>query len=105
MKRFKIFAVLVVGGLLFFNSCKKDTFSADSYYIPTVANVTSTATLAELQQGHDLYLSKCGACHQLYSPDSFTPSDWNSILISMAPKAKLSAANTILVAKYVSRGN
>jgi hypothetical protein len=105
MKRLKIFAVLLVNVLLFSSSCKKDTVTTDSLYMPTVSDVTANATLAELQQGRTIYSNSCGSCHGLYSADSFSPSSWKNILVSMAPKAKLNAANTLLLTKYVTRGN
>jgi len=105
MKRLRLLGFLTVGALFFFNSCKKDTFSSGTMYAPSVSDVTSTATLAELQQGHTLYLNRCGSCHGLYSPDSFSSSNWQSIMSSMAPKAGLSQADATLVLKYVTRGN
>jgi PBP1b-binding outer membrane lipoprotein LpoB len=104
MKRLKIYLLFAVGSLLLLNSCSKNTNTSDSYYTPTAANVTPNATLAELQQGRDLYLGKCGACHQIYSPDSFNASNWQNILSMMAPRAGLSSANSTLVYKYVTRG-
>ena len=104
MKKYFRLSGLFFLGIILFASCAKNSNSTDSYYTPTAANVTSKATLSELQQGRDLYLGKCGACHQIYSPDSFTASDWQSILSMMAPRAGLSAANTVLVSKYVTRG-
>lgn len=106
MKRLKSLGILSVGVLLFCYSCKKDTITTntDSLYVPTATDVTATATLAQLQQGRTIYENSCGACHGLYSPDSFSASTWKSILSNMAPRAGLSAANTTLVSKYVSRG-
>jgi mono/diheme cytochrome c family protein len=104
MKRLKFYMLFAAVTLLLFGSCTKNTNSSDSYYTPTAANVTPNATLAELQQGRDLYLGKCGTCHQIYSPDNFTPSNWQNILSVMAPKAGLSSANKNLVYKYVTRG-
>ena len=105
MRRIKIIVILIAGVTLFNISCKKETVSADSLYVPTASDVTANATLAELQQGKTIYENSCGSCHGLYSPDSFSPSSWKSILVSMSPKAKLTAANTLLVTKYVTRGN
>jgi mono/diheme cytochrome c family protein len=104
MKRLRFYLFILSAALFLLNSCSKNTNSADSYYTPTAANVTSNASLAELQQGRDLYLGKCGACHQIYSPDNFTASDWQNILAAMAPRAGLSSANKNLVYKYVTRG-
>ncbi len=81
------------------------TFAActTQLYVPTTANVSKheAATLAELQQGHDLYSSKCGRCHSLKKPSSRTAAQWTKILEKMGPKAKLSKDQTALVYKYV----
>ena len=104
MKKLQLVGFIFVGSLLFFSSCKKDTIAPDSMYVPTVADATATATLAELQQGRTLYVNDCGSCHGLNSPDSYSASNWQGILANMAPRAGLSAANTTLVLKYVTRG-
>jgi hypothetical protein len=52
-----------------------------------------------------LYMSKCDACHGLYSPDNYSSAQWKQILSSMASKANLTSAETQLVTKYVTRGN
>jgi uncharacterized protein YggL (DUF469 family) len=36
-----------------------------------------------------LFISKCNACHQLYSPDRFNSTEWDSILVPMQQKAKI----------------
>jgi cytochrome c5 len=72
-------------------------------YAPTEANVNKVqpATLAELQQGHDLFQTKCGKCHKLPQPGKHAKDDWTKILVKMAPKAKLTAEQSDLVYKYV----
>ena len=91
--------------LFLIGSCKKDLGSTgSSLYTPTSADATTKATLAELQQGYSLYISNCGSCHSLYVPESFTPSQWTSVLGSMAPKTQLSSSQIQLVYKYVSKG-
>jgi cytochrome c5 len=105
MKKQHLIGILGVGILLSMSSCKKNTFAAtDTLYVPAATDVTATATLAELQSGYTLYKNSCGACHSLYSPDSYSASNWTSILSSMAPKAGLSTADKTLVYKYVTRG-
>ena len=86
-------------------SCSKSSTDTSSLYIPTASDVTAKATLQELQQGRTLYINNCNACHALYSPDSFTPAQWKSILSTMAPKTSMGTADIQLVTKYVSRGN
>jgi len=105
MKRLNLIGFLGIGIILFASSCKKDIITgAGSLYVPTTSDVTATATLADLQSGHTLYLNRCGSCHNLYSPDSYSSSNWTGILASMAPKAGLTSSEKSLVLKYVTRG-
>ena len=104
MKKLQLAGFIFLGSLLFFSSCKKDTITPSSVYVPTAADVTTTATLAQLQQGRTIFVSSCGQCHGLYSPDSYSASSWQSIVPNMAARAGLSAANANLVLKYVTRG-
>jgi cytochrome c5 len=104
MQKLKIVGIIPVGILLFVSSCKKVSVTTDALYIPVAADVTATATLAELQQGRTIFVNSCGQCHELYSPDTYSASNWNSILVNMGPRAGLTAAQTTLVSKYVSRG-
>jgi len=72
-------------------------------YTPGDKNVNKveTASLAELQQGHDLYLNNCGKCHKLYKPDSRSNESWKKVLGFMAPKAKLDQSQSDLIYKYL----
>lgn len=105
MKRLQLITVLSLGILLLSSSCKKDAFLASVAYVPTSADVTPTATLAQLQQGRTLFVNNCESCHGLPSVDSYTASDWTYILASMVPNTTLSASDAALVAKYVKRGH
>jgi hypothetical protein len=100
----KINFVFFVVFLLTIIGCSKDTVSSDALYVPTSADATSNATLEELQQGRALYISNCGRCHGLYSPDDFNTSRWQNIMSDMAPKTSMSSSETSLVTKYVTRG-
>jgi len=98
-----ILLLAIVGFLLIF-SCKKDNSSNDNLYIPVAADVTANATLAELQQGRELYINFCGVCHSLYSPESYSVTEWKSNISRMAPKTSMNAAQLTVVTKYVCRG-
>ena len=106
MSNKKKYLLPVLFGVVLFltGSCKKDLGGSGSLYTPTTADVTSTATLAELQQGMALYSNNCGSCHGLYSPDNFTPTQWRSVMGSMAPRTGMSASQVVLVTKYVTKG-
>lgn len=84
-------------------SCTKTPASA--LYIPVSSDATANATLEELQQGRTLYINNCGSCHNLYSPDDYSVSNWKSILSGMAPKTSMNASQVTLVTKYVTRGH
>ncbi len=104
MRKLQLVGAIIVGSLVFFSSCKKDLVSPSSVYVPTAADATSKATLAELQQGRTIFVNNCGQCHGLYSPDSYSASNWQIIVPNMAGRAGLSSANAALVLKYVTRG-
>ena len=84
-------------------SCKKS--STGSLYTPSSADATATATLEELQQGRDLYINNCARCHDLYSPDDYTASQWKNIMPGMAPNTRMNTSQVTLVTKYVTRGH
>jgi mono/diheme cytochrome c family protein len=90
--------------ILVLTSCKKDSYSTASLYNPAASDVTPTSTLQDLQNGRALYVSNCGQCHNYYLPENFTPLQWANILSSMAPRTSMSATQTLLVKKYVSKG-
>jgi mono/diheme cytochrome c family protein len=103
MKKINFFLFVVF--LLIALSCEKNTVNSDALYVPTSSDATSNATLAELQQGRALYIDNCGSCHGLYSPDDFSASRWGNIMSDMAPQTSMSASETALVKKYVTRGH
>ena len=73
-------------------------------YVPSDVNAGKRvpATLAELQQGHDLFSAKCGKCHGYKKPGSHSPEQWTKVLQKMGPKAKLTNEQTSLVFKYLA---
>lgn len=94
-----VLLILITGVII---SCKKTSTSA--LYTPTEADVTTAATLKELQEGRTLYINNCGSCHDLYSPDDLSISQWKMALAVMVTKTTLTSQQVILVSKYVSRG-
>jgi mono/diheme cytochrome c family protein len=94
-----IMLMIVTGG------CTKNNSGTSSLYTPTSADATAKATLAELQQGRDLYIKNCNRCHGLYSPDNYVPAQWKSIMNNMAPSTTMTSSEILLVTKYLCRGN
>ena len=100
----KSFTTLLIFAAAVAVSCSKNSTNTSGLYVPTSADTTANATLQELQQGRVIYIDHCAACHNLYSPDDYSASQWPQVLSNMAPRAGLSSANTILVKKYLTRG-
>ncbi|MBK7215171.1 MAG: hypothetical protein IPH88_18160 [Bacteroidales bacterium] len=91
--------------LLAVTACTKEAATtSDSLYVPTSSDVTSTASLDELQQGRTLYISNCASCHSLYLPESYSAARWRSILPTMTPRTSLSSTQVALVTKYLTKG-
>jgi hypothetical protein len=101
MKIINLFILILIVALAL--SCKKS--STASLYMPASDDATSTATLEELQKGRTLYINNCGSCHDLYSPDDYSSSQWKGILSGMAPKTRMNTPEVTLVTKYVTRGH
>jgi hypothetical protein len=101
MHKLNWFLLIFVLGV--FASCSK-TDSTSNLYTPTTADTTANATLAELQQGRTLYISNCGKCHSLHSPDDYSVSSWKSIMSRMAPNTSMNSSQVLLVTKYVCKG-
>ena len=86
-------------------ACSKNlTTNTYSLYTPTAADVTTSATLADLQAGRELLINNCGRCHNLYSPDSYAASNWKTIVPGMASRAGLSTTQATQVTKYLTKG-
>jgi hypothetical protein len=104
MKRMKNVLAIAAVALVLTGGCKKSSSGITSLYTPTSSDVTATATLDELQQGRTLYINNCNSCHDLYSPDDFTPTQWKNVMGGMGMKTRMMSSEILLVTKYVSRG-
>lgn len=109
MKAIKFLSGLVLVAL--FYACTdpnapQSVAKVDQYglYVPTTSDVTSSASLQDLQTGKALYINNCASCHQLYLPDNYPSAQWNSIMMSMAPRTSLTSSQVALVTKYLTRG-
>ena len=70
--------------------------------VPTPAMAAAGGVSFEtLQQGHGVYLTQCGGCHELIAPDKVGSSDWRLVVPGMCWSAGLTRADEVLVLKYV----
>lgn len=94
-------------GLVVVGACVLVACAASPYPHATAADVAiaqkqrAGATLEDLEHGRSLYLSRCGACHQLIDPKSLAPSKWPHEVQEMQQRAKLSAEHVDLISLYL----
>ncbi len=108
MKKF-IYIIFMLSGILFFYQCKSSgsKTSAPEEYIPTEAQLsTAQARWPEITKdtliaGHDLYHTRCGACHVVYQIHGRTEIQWNRSINKMAPRAKLTSQEKETLRRFV----
>lgn len=66
-----------------------------------VGYVVNMKENTDYPEGRYLYVSKCNSCHRLYDPKSFSITKWDSIIIKMKQKAKLSDEQRELIYNWI----
>ena len=51
--------------------------------------IVNTNVNTDYPEGRNLYLSKCGGCHNYFDPNTFTKTDWSKIMATMQQKSKI----------------
>ncbi|HUS66615.1 MAG TPA: hypothetical protein VMZ28_18890 [Kofleriaceae bacterium] len=59
-------------------------------------------TRAQLEQGRDLYVARCGGCHPLHRPGELDAARWSIVVGEMAERARLDVAQRDLVLRYLT---
>lgn len=62
---------------------------------------SATKLSKEAVAGMETFNAKCGKCHELPKPATYTATKWKSLVDWMAPKAKLTEAEKANVLIYV----
>jgi hypothetical protein len=71
-------------------------------YMPTITDAQySGISVDSLVIGRNLYINKCGKCHNLKQPERFTQKEWLSILPGMTKRAKTTNEETLILTKFV----
>ena len=84
----KVYIAISVPVLI--TACYSKTFAPTNEQIDAMQQKVPGITLENAKAGYKLYSEKCAGCHQLYHPDKNTIAQWNTILLKMFPKAKVS---------------
>jgi mono/diheme cytochrome c family protein len=83
---------------------RKTVASSDNIIISnkTTATTKSQGSNSETASaGQTVYTSRCGRCHGLKKTENYTQQQWENILKSMIPKARLNDEEAKLVTTYI----
>ena len=97
----KIIAISFLSIIVFACSHKTTTTVTKT---ETATEKTSSTSIsnAEYLAGKIIYEAKCGTCHKLKDPARGNMTQWSGWIDKMAPKAKLTDAETAQITKYIS---
>lgn len=65
------------------------------------APTTKELSTPDLLAGKQLFTNRCGRCHGLPDPVQYTAKRWETIIVLMTPKAKLSKEEQVHVTAWV----
>jgi len=91
-------SIALVALVFFLAQCS----TTSKFYTPSDVNVSSKATLEELNQGRALLMEKCGQCHGVPAPRKHDAEGWKPTMASMQVKAQISDAQRELIYKYLT---
>jgi len=86
-------------------ACHHKTIASSDNII--ISNKTNTETKSSnsnqelASAGQTVYTNRCGRCHGLKRTDNYTSQQWENILKTMAPRAKLNDVETRQVTDYL----
>lgn len=73
-----------------------------SLYLPTEIDAQKyNCSLETLKTGRELYINKCGGCHNLYFPQSRTKQEWQEVMNKMQKRSKIENQQKDLILKYL----
>lgn len=88
--------------IIVFACHRKTVASSDNIVISNKTNTETKVAEPEVASaGQTVYTSRCGRCHGLKKTENYTVQQWDSILKSMIPKAKLNDDEAKQVTAYV----
>ena len=94
--------IILVIDVIVFACHRKTVASSDNIVISNKTNNETKAVNPEVASaGQKVYANRCGRCHGLKKTENYTVQQWDNILKSMIPKAKLNDDEAKQVAAYV----
>ncbi|HWI90853.1 MAG TPA: cytochrome c [Flavisolibacter sp.] len=93
---------ILILALVVFACHRKTVASSDNIAISNKPNNETKISNSEVvSTGQTIYTNRCGRCHGLKKTENYTTQQWNNILKSMIPKAKLNDDEAKQVTSYV----
>ena len=101
--------ILPIAAAALLVSCKSTTGSTatSGKVVGTSPEFTGKVKLTEglIAEGKTIYENSCAKCHDLPVPSKYSDEKWVGIMNAMAPKAKLTKAQSETVYNYVTFKN
>lgn len=98
----KLFAAALLSIVVF--SCAKKAVAPVANADVRVLEEVQPELPAAIAEGKMLYENSCARCHKLFPAAKHDKSGWSQTLESMAPKAKITEEQKILVYNYLTYG-
>lgn len=80
---------------------RKTVASSNDIIISNKTTTTKTSNVEPASAGQTVYINRCGRCHKLKKTENYTAQEWENILRSMIPKARLNNEEAKQVTAYV----
>lgn len=97
--------IILILALAIFACHHKTVPSSDNIIIsnktPATNSKNESAAPGLASAGKTVYVNRCGRCHGLKNTEKYTQQQWENILKSMIPKAKLNDEEAKQVTAYV----
>lgn len=98
----KVTITILILAVIVFACHRKTVASSDNIIISNKINKdTKVSNVESTSAGQTVYTSRCGRCHGLKKTENYTAQQWDNILKSMIPKAKLNDDEARQVTAYV----
>ena len=82
-------------------ACAPQLGQVTTLQVDWAAKTWPGTTRLDLEQGRATYIDKCSGCHTLHTPDEYPADHWRKVVLEMAPRAKLDAAEQDRVIRYL----
>lgn len=93
---------ILILAIIAFACHRKTVAASDNIVISNKTNTETKITNPEVASaGQTVYSNRCGRCHGLKKTEKYTAQQWENILKSMIPKAKLNDDEAREVTAYV----